>query len=240
MSEAIFVEGLTKAYNGRTVIDHLNLSVKSGSVFGLLGANGAGKSTTIECILGTKQADAGTVRLLGEDPGKHRRALFERIGVQFQEGDYYKEIRVSELCEETSCLYHNPADWRKLCDQFGIGGKADAAVRSLSGGERQRLFIVLALIPRPELVFLDELTTGLDAKARRGVWKTLENLKERGLTIFLTSHFMDEVEALCDEICILKKGAPGFCGTVEEAKNRCGCERFEDAYLRISDEEAEI
>ena len=134
MSEAIFVEGLTKAYNGRTVIDHLNLSVKSGSVFGLLGANGAGKSTTIECILGTKQADAGNVRLLGEDPGKHRRSLFERIGVQFQEGDYHKEIRVSELCEETSCLYRKPADWRVLCDQFGIGGKADAAVRSLSGG----------------------------------------------------------------------------------------------------------
>lgn len=98
---------------------------------------------------------------------------------------------------------------------------------------------MLALIPQPELVFLDELTTGLDAKARRGVWKTLETLKEHGLTIFLTSHFMDEVEALCDEICILKKGAPVFRGTVEQAKKQCGCERFEDAYLRLSDEEAD-
>ena len=101
MSEAILVEGLTKAYNGKTVVDHLNLSVKSGTVFGLLGANGAGKSTTIECILGTKQADGGTVRLLGQDPKKNRRALFQCVGVQFQEGDYQKEIRVSELCEET-------------------------------------------------------------------------------------------------------------------------------------------
>ena len=239
MSEAILVEGLTKAYAGKTVVDHLNLSVPCGTVFGLLGANGAGKSTAIECMLGTKQADAGTVRLLGQNPKKRRRALFERIGVQFQEGDYHREIRVSELCEETASLYRKRTDWRALCAQFGIGDKANAAVKSLSGGERQRLFIMLALIPQPELVFLDELTTGLDARARRGVWKTLEALKKQGLTIFLTSHFMDEVEALCDEICILKKGKPVFCGTVEQAKKQCGCERFEDAYLQLSDEEAD-
>ena len=239
MSEAIFMEGLTKSYNGKTVVDHLSLSVPSGTVFGLLGANGAGKSTTIECMLGTKQADAGTVRLLGQDPKKHRRTLFQRIGVQFQEGDYHREIKVSELCEENSSLYRTPADWRALCEQFGIGDKANTAVKNLSGGERQRLFIVLALIPQPELVFLDELTTGLDAKARRSVWKTLESLKEQGLTIFLTSHFMDEVEALCDEICILKKGTSVFRGTVAQAKTQCGCERFEDAYLQLSDEEVD-
>ena len=159
--------------------------------------------------------------------------------MQFQEGDYHREIKVSELCEETASLYRSPADWRELCQQFGIGDKAGTAVKSLSGGERQRLFIVLALIGQPELVFLDELTTGLDAKARRGVWKTLEHLKEQGLTIFLMSHFMDEVESLCDEICILKKGAAVFHGTVEQAKALCGCERFEDAYLRLSDEEGD-
>lgn len=239
MSEAIFVEGLTKSYGEKTVVNHLNLSVKSGTVFGLLGANGAGKSTTIECMLGTKQADSGTVRILGQDPKKCRRELFQKIGVQFQEGDYHKEIRVSELCEETASLYRKSADWRKLCNQFGIGGKTKSAVKNLSGGERQRLFIVLALIGQPQLVFLDELTTGLDAKARRGVWKTLESLKEQGLTIFLTSHFMDEVEALCDEICILKKGAAVFRGTVGQAKAQCGCEHFEDAYLKLSDEEAD-
>ena len=211
MSEAVFVEGLTKTYNGKTVVNHLNLSVKSGTVFGLLGANGAGKSTTIECMLGTKQADSGTVRLLGIDPKKKRRTLFQRIGVQFQEGDYHKEIKVSELCEETASLYRSPADWRKLCEQFGIGDKANTPVKGLSGGERQRLFIVLALIGQPE----------------------------QGLTIFLTSHFMDEVEALCDEICILKKGTPVFRGTVEQAKTQCGCERFEDAYLQLSDEEVD-
>ena len=159
--------------------------------------------------------------------------------MQFQEGDYQKEIRVSELCEETASLYRSPADWHKLCEQFGIGDKANTLVKGLSGGERQRLFIVLALIPQPELVFLDELTTGLDTKARRGVWKTLEGLKEQGLTIFLTSHFMDVVEALCDEICILKKGTPVFRRTVEQAKQQCNCEHFEDAYLQLSDEEVD-
>ena len=146
----------------------------------------------------------------------------------------------SDFCSRTDqSLYRKSADWRKLCELFEIGDKAKIAVKSLSGGERQRLFIVLVLIPRPELVFLDELTTGLDARARRGVWKTLEALKEQGLTIFLTSHFMDEVEALCDEICILKKGVPVFRGTVEQAKRQCGCERFEDAYLQLSDEEVD-
>lgn len=239
MMEAVSVQNLCKSYGEKQVLKNLNLSVKHGTVFGLLGANGAGKSTTIECILGTKKADSGTVTLLGQDPKKSRRSLFQKIGVQFQEGDYQQEIKVQELCEETACLYRNPADWQALCAQFGIGDKLKNPVKSLSGGERQRLFIVLALIPDPELVFLDELTTGLDAKARRGVWETLEKLKDLGLTIFLTSHFMDEVEALCDEICILKKGRPVFYGTVEQAKQQCGCQRFEDAYLMLSDEEEE-
>lgn len=237
MNEAIKVNGLKKSYRGKTALNGLDLSVKEGTVFGLLGANGAGKSTSIECILGTKQADGGSVSVLGCDPVKDRRKLFENVGVQFQECDYPNEIKVWELCEETACLYKAPADWKQLCERFGIGDKLNRYVKNLSGGERQRLFIVLALIPDPKLVFLDELTTGLDARARRGVWKTLEELKKQGLTIFLTSHFMDEVEALCDEICILKKGNAVFCGTVEQAKKQCGCDNFEDAYLMLSDEE---
>ena len=238
MSEAISVKGLTKSYHGKTVLQPLDLSVKTGTVFGLLGANGAGKSTAIECMLGSRNADSGAVFLLGRDPKQNRREVFQRIGVQFQEGNCQQEIKAYELCEETACLYRSPADWKALCGKFGIGDKLNSTVKSLSGGERQRLFIVLALIPNPELVFLDELTTGLDAKARRGVWRILEELKAQGLTIFLTSHFMDEVEALCDEICILKKGNAVFRGTVKEAKERCGCERFEDAYLMLSEEDA--
>ena len=236
MNEAIVVRGLTKRYDGRAVVDGLDLTVRRGTIFGLLGANGAGKSTSIECMLGTRRADGGSVRLLGQSPDKNRRALFEKIGVQFQEGDYQQEIRVCELCEETACLYRVPADWRALCGQFGLGDKLNSPVKSLSGGQRQRLFIVLALIPQPELVFLDELTTGLDAKARREIWKLLGTLRDRGLTILLTSHFMDEVEALCDGICILRRGRTVFTGTVEEAKARCGCADFENAYLMLSED----
>ncbi len=234
---AVQVTGLTKSYQGKTVLSGLDLSIKRGTVFGLLGANGAGKSTTIECILGTRRADSGTVSVLGHDPGKERGKLFQRVGVQFQEGDYQPEIKVFELCEEIACLYNRPADWRELCRRFGIGDKLKNAVKSLSGGERQRLFIVLALIPNPELVFLDELTTGLDAKARRDVWSILSELKGEGLTILLTSHFMDEVEALCDEICILRQGKAVFHGTVDQARAQSGCEKFEDAYLQMSGEE---
>ena len=240
MQEIIKVEQLSKSYGNLLAVDSISLSVKRGTVYGLLGANGAGKSTTIECILGTRKADSGTVSILGYNPRKERRRLFQNVGVQFQESDYQPEIKVSELCEESSCLYKSPANWKELCSRFGIGNKVECAVKSLSGGERQRLFIVLALIPNPELVFLDELTTGLDAKARRDVWKILSDLKSKGLTIFLTSHFMDEVEALCDEICILKKGSAVFYGTVEQAKKKSGCEKFEDAYLMLSGEEVDV
>lgn len=239
MKEIIKLEHLSKSYGGLTAVSNVSLSVKSGTVYGLLGANGAGKSTTIECMLGTRKADRGSISILGCDPKKDRRRLFQEVSVQFQECDYQPEIKVCELCEETQCLYKNPADWRVLLSQFGIGDKENCAVKSLSGGERQRLFIVLALIPNPRLVFLDELTTGLDAKARREVWKILSELKEKGITILLTSHFMDEVEALCDEICILQKGEAVFYGTVEQAKEQCGCTKFEDAYLMLSGEEVE-
>lgn len=239
MEEVIKVDRLSKTYGKLLAVDNVSLSVQRGTVFGLLGANGAGKSTTIECILGTKQADKGQISILGCNPQKDRRKLFQKVGVQFQESDYQPEIKVSELCEETACLYKTPADWRELCTQFGIGSKTKNDVKSLSGGERQRLFIVLALISNPELVFLDELTTGLDAKARRDVWRILSALKEKGLTILLTSHFMDEVEVLCDEICILKNGKVVFYGTVEQAKEASGCEKFEDAYLMLSGEEVD-
>lgn len=236
MNEILKAEHLTKSYGGKTVLNDLNLSVKKGSVFGLLGANGAGKSTTIECLLGTEKADSGSVSFFGRKRGKDR-SLFEKIGVQFQEGDYQNEIKVKEICEETACLYRNPVDWQSLCRRFGIEDKIHSRVKNLSCGERQKLFIILALIPDSELVFLDELTTGLDVRSRREVWKILSELKEQGLTIFLTSHFMDEVEALCDEICILKRGNTVFQGTICEAKEICGCEQFTDAYLKLSGDE---
>lgn len=234
--EVIKVHNLYKSYEDVQVVKDVSLTVKRGEVFGLLGANGAGKSTTIECILGTKNFDDGQVSILGMNPKKERKQLFQKVGVQFQESNYQDKITVKELCEVTEVLYKNPLSYNKLLEQFGLQDKVKNLVSELSGGEKQRLFVILALIPNPEVVFLDELTTGLDVKARRDVWKCLLNLKKQGLTIFLTSHFMDEVEVLCDKICILKNGVIAFYGTVEEAVALSPYEKFEDAYLWFVDE----
>lgn len=237
MEDVIKAERLSKSYNGQLAVENVNISVKRGTVFGLLGANGAGKSTTIECILGTKIPDSGTVTVLGMNPVTARKKLFEKVGVQFQEANYQEKITVGELCEVTWSLYKNTADYLGLLKRFRIADKIKSPVKELSGGQRQRLFIVLALIPNPDVVFLDELTTGLDAKARREVWKILSELKANGLTVLLTSHFMDEVEALCDNICILKQGKTVFYGTVHEAIASSPYEKFEDTYLWYADEE---
>ncbi|ACA54650.1 ABC transporter ATP-binding protein [Clostridium botulinum] len=235
--EVIKVHNLYKSYGDVQVLEDVSLTVKKGEVFGLLGANGAGKSTTIECILGTKNFNQGQVSILGMNPQKERKQLFQKVGVQFQESNYQDKITVKELCEITEVLYKNPLDCNKLLEEFHLQDKVKNLVSELSGGEKQRLFIILALIPNPEVVFLDELTTGLDVKARRDVWKCLLNLKKQELTIFLTSHFMDEVEVLCDKICILKNGVIDFYGTVEEAVALSPYEKFEDAYLWFVDEE---
>lgn len=237
METTIEVKKLCKSYNKIKAIENVNISICRGEVFGLLGANGAGKSTTIECVLGTKKQDSGTVSILGMNPQKDRKKLFEKVGVQFQEANYQEKIKVSELCEVTASLYKTSLNYDTLLKQFGLSDKHKSFVSDLSGGQKQRLFIVLALIPNPEVVFLDELTTGLDAKARRDVWKSISDLKEKGLTILLTSHFMDEVEKLCDKIMILKDGKSIFHGTVQEAVAASPYEKFEDAYLWYTDEE---
>ncbi len=237
MEITINVSNLSKSYAGVKVIEGVNFSVRRGEVFGLLGANGAGKSTTIECILGTRKHDEGDATVLGMNPQIERKKLYERVGVQFQEANYQDKITVSELCEVTQSLYRTSLDYRDLLKQFGLSDKLKSPVSELSGGQKQRLFIVLALIPDPEVVFLDELTTGLDARARRDVWKCLSDLKSKGLTILLTSHFMDEVETLCDKILILNKGKAIFQGTVQQAVASSPYDKFEDAYLWYTDEE---
>ena len=239
METTIKVQNLCKSYGNIPAIKDINISVNQGEVFGLLGANGAGKSTTIECILGTKIAEKGTVSILGMNPIADRKRLFENVGVQFQESNYQDKVTVSELCEVTQSLYKSAANYTDLIEQFGLTDKLKSLVSELSGGQRQKLFIVLALIPNPKVVFLDELTTGLDTKARREVWHCLSRLKEQGLTIFLTSHFMDEVEALCDRIAILKKGQIVFPGTGTDAIQNSPYKDFEDVYLWYAEEEIE-
>ncbi len=178
---------------------------------------------------------SGDVEILNLNPIIDRKTLFERVGVQFQDGSYQENIKVGELCEVTATYYKKSVDYNKLLNKFGLGNKLKEPVKELSGGQRQRLFIILALIMDPELVFLDELTTGLDPRARKDVWSILVDLKNNGLSIVLISHFMDEVQELCDRIYILKQGKTVFNGTVSEAIKNSPCEKFEDAYFWYTD-----
>lgn len=235
--QCIRVRNLTKSFGNRKVVDDLSFDVKAGEVFALLGHNGAGKSTTIDLLLGLKTPDAGSARIWNMDAAKSRKQVFERVGVQLQHTQYQNSITVEEACIEYASLYADPADYHKLLEKFGLHSLKKHLVSKLSGGERQKLSVVLALIGKPQIVFLDELTTGLDVAARREVWRTLKQLKNRGLTIFLTTHYMEEAEALCDRVCIIKSGKKVTEGTVDEVIAASGQNNLENAYLFFMGEE---
>ena len=233
----IQVKNLTKSFAGRKVVDNLSFQVKKGEVFALLGHNGAGKSTTIDLILGLKSPDEGSTHILGMNAAKERKKVFEKVGVQLQHTEYQNMITVEEACIEYASLYKNPADYLALLNDFKLNELKKRYVSKLSGGEKQKLSVVLALIGNPEIVFLDELTTGLDVAARREVWRTLRMLKEQGLTIFLTTHYMEEAEALCDRVCIIRAGKKVMEGTIEEVVTDSGKDNLEEAYLFYMGEE---
>ena len=238
MSENIIdVSNISKSFAGRKVVDNLSLSVAQGEVFGLLGHNGAGKSTTIEMILGIKKPDGGSAQILEKDAAASRKEVFEKVGVQLQSSAYQATIKVGEICEEFASLYNDPTDFRNLLEQFGLLSLIKSPVMKLSGGERQKLSVVLALIGNPEIVFLDELTTGLDVAAGREVWKTLKELKSKGMTIFLTTHYMEEAENLCDRICLIKNGCKITESPVSEVVAASPHDNLEDAYLWYMGEE---
>ncbi len=237
MENIIEVSNLSKRFGSKTVVDNLSLFVTQGETFGLLGHNGAGKSTSIDCILGLKKCDNGNVKVLNMEPKKNRKQLFEQVGVQLQASHYQNNIKVCELCEEMSALYDNPRDYKELLEQFKLSEFLKHPVEKLSGGEKQKLSVLLSLIPNPTLLFLDELTTGLDTVARREVWKMLLNLKKQGVTIFLTSHYMDEVEILCDRILLLKNGSEVISGTVKKVISESPYDTLENAYLWYMGEE---
>lgn len=232
--------GLTKSFHGKKVVDALSFSVKKGQVFGLLGHNGAGKSTTIEMLFGLKKPDDGNAWIFGKEAAKYRKEIFEKVGVQLQSSHYQAAIRVDEVCREHAALYQRPKDYHELLHQFGLEKLKKSQVAKLSGGERQKLSVVLALLGNPEIVFLDELTTGLDVAARREVWRTLKSLKEQGLTIFLTTHYMEEAENLCDRILFIKHGKKVTEGTVSEVVEASPYDCLEEAYLWYMDEEVTL
>jgi len=203
---AIEVKELTKKYGDVKAVRRVSFSVNEGEIFGMVGPNGAGKTTTIECIEGLRKPDSGSISVLGINPAKEREKLYDIIGVQLQEASYQDRIRVWELCELFSSFYKNPLPYKKLLSEFGMEEKKNSFISRLSGGEKQRVSVILALIGNPRVVFLDELTTGLDPQARRQMWELVRNLKIEGRTIYLTTHYMEEAEYLCDRVAIMDHG----------------------------------
>jgi ABC-2 type transport system ATP-binding protein len=203
----IQVSGLRKTYRSTVAVDDVSFEVSDGEIFGLIGPNGAGKTTTMECVQGLRTPDRGTISVLGLDPFRDVYALQERIGAQLQQAQLQKRIKVWEAVHLWAALYRKKtADGDRLLDQLGLADKREAWFMTLSGGQKQRLFIVLALINDPEVVFLDELTTGLDPQSRRTIWELVRDIRTRGKTVFLTTHLMEEAERLCDRVAIIDHG----------------------------------
>jgi len=218
----VSVSHLGKSYGSTVAVDDVSLEVYKGEIFGLIGPNGAGKTTTMECVEGLRKADRGTISVLGLDPRRDGSALQRRIGVQHQEAQLQKRIKVWEAVDLWSTLYSQVVDTEALLARLGLEAKRNAWFMTLSGGQKQRLFIALALIHDPEVVFLDEMTTGLDPQARRAIWELIMGIRERGKTVFLTTHLMEEAERLCDRVAIIEHGRLIEVGTpVELVEKHC-------------------
>ncbi|GAA2822584.1 ABC transporter ATP-binding protein [Nonomuraea rubra] len=202
----IEVTDLRKAYAGQTVLDGVSFSVEEGEIFGVLGPNGTGKTTTVECVEGLRRPDSGTIEVFGLDPVRDAREMHELIGVQLQQAQLPENLKVWEALDLYASFYARPRDWRELLEEWGLADKRNARFGKLSGGQKQRLFIALALVGNPRVAFLDELTTGLDPQARRTTWELIKRIRASGVTVVLVSHFMDEVEELCDRVMVLDRG----------------------------------
>jgi ABC-2 type transport system ATP-binding protein len=200
------VENIRKLYGRTVAVSDVSFEVQQGEIFGLIGPNGAGKTTTMECVEGLRSPDGGKIAVFGLDPVRDVYRLQDRIGVQLQEAQLQKRIKVWEAIDLWASLYSRPVDGTRLLEQLGLVEKRDAWFMTLSGGQKQRLFIALALINDPELVFLDELTTGLDPQARRAIWDLVRGIRQRGKTVFMTTHLMEEAERLCDRVAVIDRG----------------------------------
>jgi ABC-2 type transport system ATP-binding protein len=202
----IEVRGLHKRYGDKVAVEDVSFDVERGEIFGILGPNGAGKTTTVECLEGLRKPDRGTLSVLGLDPHRETAELRQRLGVQLQESQLPDRLKTGEALELYASFYRQPADVGKLLSTLGIADKRDVQYKNLSGGQKQRLSIALALVGSPEVAVLDELTTGLDPQARRDTWDLIEDVRERGVTIVLVTHFMEEAERLCDRIAVIDSG----------------------------------
>lgn len=203
---AITVTNLDVKYKDIHAVKNVSFNVQEGEIFGMIGANGAGKTTIIECIEGLRNRYSGSIDVLGINPKHNRTELYKKIGVQLQETTYQDRIKVSEIGKLFKSFYRTPANFDELLSEFGLTEKKNSYIGKLSGGQRQKLSIILALMANPKIVFLDEITTGLDPKSRRDIWEKIKKLRDNGITVYMTTHFMEEAEYLCDRIAIVRKG----------------------------------
>jgi len=218
----IQVDDLHKSYGTTRAVDGVSFEVERGEIFGILGPNGAGKTTTVECLQGLRHPDSGTLRILGLDPTRDLREVKRRIGSQLQESALPDRIKVWEALDLFAASAGSSVDWEPLVDDWGLATKRDAQFASLSGGQKQRLLVALSLVNQPEVVFLDEMTTGMDPFARRVAWGLIERIRDKGSTVVLVSHFMDEAERLCDRLAIIAGGRVVAMGTPEELRREHG------------------
>ncbi|NGN62775.1 ABC transporter ATP-binding protein [Streptomyces sp. A7024] len=200
------VSDLRKDYGDKRAVDDVSFDVEEGEIFGILGPNGAGKTTTVECVEGLRRPDGGSVRVAGYDPAVDRHSVTRILGAQLQESELQPKITVREALELYAACYPDPADWRALTERLELTEKLSTRFAKLSGGQKQRLSIALALVGRPRIVVLDELTTGLDPRARRDTWGLIKDVRDSGVTVLLVTHFMEEAQRLCDRIALIDKG----------------------------------
>ncbi|SNR64814.1 ABC-2 type transport system ATP-binding protein [Haloechinothrix alba] len=215
-SVAFGCENVVKHYGEVRAVDGVSFEAHRGEIFGIIGPNGAGKTTLVECIEGLRTHDSGSIGVLGLDPQRQTRLVRERTGVQFQTSALPQRMKVGEALDLFAACYEQPADWRDLLARLGLENKTGSYVETLSGGQRQRVFIALALVNDPDLVFLDELTTGLDPQARLAIWDVIRDIRDGGTTVVLTTHLMEEAERLCDRVAIVDHGRIVALGTVPE------------------------
>ena len=203
---ALVVEHLRKTYPGTVAVDDVSFTVAEGEIFGILGPNGAGKTTTVECVIGLRTPDSGSIRIMALDPHVDRAQVHAIVGAQLQTSALQPKLRVAEILDLYRSFYRDPADVGELLDALGLREKRSAYYKSLSGGQKQRLSLALALVGRPKIAVLDEMTTGLDPQARRDIWELIEGVRDRGVTVVLVSHYMDEAERLCDRVALVDEG----------------------------------
>ncbi|MEV8440074.1 ABC transporter ATP-binding protein [Actinosynnema sp. NPDC051121] len=218
----IEVEHLEKRYGDHVALRDVSFTVEQGEIFGILGRNGAGKTTTVECVEGLRRPDSGRISVLGKDPHRDASELRTKVGVQLQESALPDNMKVWEALDLYSSFHANPADWRGLLEEWGLAEKRNARFGKLSGGQKQRLFIALALVGNPSIAVLDELTTGLDPQARRETWGLVQRIRDKGVTVLLVTHFMDEAERLCDRIAVFDRGAIAAIDTPAGLISRAG------------------